>query len=166
MDEKLLSAVIAGGISLVISFLTYIATERRLKHERSSATRQIAQKFAEELLKHRLRLYPGAFVATSSLGKGNADDDGLPEKFKASLDELRKWKTGEVEVVISEDAENCYYELIERPKRSPGRQNLYNRDQLNGIYHARQKFRGALRRDLGLLKAASRLRLHLPEDDV
>jgi hypothetical protein len=166
MDEKLVAALIAGVVSLLVSLLTYWATERRIRHDRSSTARQIAQRFAEELLKHRLRLYPGAFVATTNLGKGSADDASLPEKYRVALDELRKWKTGEVEVVISEEAEDRFHELVERLKRNPGRGSVYNKDQVGLIFQARQKFRGALRRDLGLMRSASRMRLQLPEDDA
>jgi hypothetical protein len=165
MDEKLLAALIAGIISVVVSMLGYWAAERKLRHERQSGARQMAGKFAEELLKHRLRLYPGAFVATAELGKGSADDEALPAKFRQCGEELRKWKTGEVEVVISEEAENRYHELLERLKKNPARRHLYHKDQVDLIFQARQKFRGALRRDLGLMRAASRMRLQLPEDD-
>lgn len=166
MEEKLVSALVAGAVSLLVSVLTYWATERRLRHDQSSAARQMAQRFAEELLKHRLRLYPGAFVATSTVGKGSADDDGLPEKYRSALEDLRKWKTGEVEVVISEEAEDKFHELVERLKRNPGRGSRYNKDQIDLIFQARQKFRGYLRRDIGLMRSASRMRLNLPEDDL
>ncbi len=165
IGDQVLAAIVSGVVSLLVSVTVYWAADRKLRQERVSSARQIAQKFAEELLRHRLRLYPKAFEVTSSLGKGDSDDPALVTTYKNCLDDLRQWKTGEVELVISEFAEDRYYELIEKLKKNPGRGSLYNRDQVLRIFNARQRFRGALRRDLGLLKTASRMRIDLPEDE-
>ncbi|NBQ68714.1 MAG: hypothetical protein EBU46_07750 [Nitrosomonadaceae bacterium] len=76
---------------------------------------------------------------------------GKVEKLKLSFQRMRKI--------------DRYYDLIERLKKNPGRKEKYSIDQLEAIWNARQRFCGSLRRDLGLLRNASRMRLQLPEDE-
>ena len=161
MPDALLSAVVAAAVSLLVSAVAYLASARKLRSERQAHERVIAQKFAEELLRHRLRLYPKAFVITGRLGIGDSEDEDLVARFQQIKIDLQAWKIGEVECIMSVGAEDAYQELIERVKRNPERGTKYSKDQLSKLYVLRQTFRGALRRDLGLLHSSARLRLDL-----
>ena len=88
IGDQVLAAIVSGVVSLLVSVTVYWAADRKLRQERVSSARQIAQKFAEELLRHRLRLYPKAFEVTSSLGKGDSDDPALVTTYKNCLDDL------------------------------------------------------------------------------
>jgi hypothetical protein len=152
MNDPVLTAIIAGGVSITASIITYVSARRQIRSQRETIERQLTHKFTERLYELRLSHYPLAFEITEPLGKlKSAQPDQLPARFGEILDRLKKWKSGEVNLVLSDYATDMFYTLERRLKRNPGNGKTYSEEQLDAIWDARQRFRGALRRDVGLL---------------
>lgn len=153
MDSKVTSALIAGGVSFLIAIISYITTVFKVKHDNKKLELELKNKYTEKIYERRLALYPEAFVITDKLGK-NIDkikEEKIPSLYLGIEKELRKWKSGEVNLILSESSINAYYTLLKCFKSNPALGSRYNKDQYDRFYSSRTKFRNCLREDIGLL---------------
>lgn len=152
LNDKILTALIAGGVSLVVAIITYLSTIGKIRSERRNLEKQIKTKFTERLYELRLKNYPIVFEITDKLGKKKAfDAEIIPEKYKQIEKQLRDWKSGEVGLILSETSLEIYYELLKAFKAKMALGNKYNDEQLQRFYNIRTEFRNSLRKDIGLL---------------
>ena len=113
LNDKILTALIAGGVSLVVAIITYLSTIGKIRSERRNLEKQIKTKFTERLYELRLKKYPIVFEITDKLGKKKAfEEQIIPEKYKQIEKQLRDWKSGEVGLILSETSLEIYYELL------------------------------------------------------
>lgn len=152
LNDKIITGLIAGGVSLVVAIVSYLSTIGKIRHERRNLEKQIKSKFTERLYELRLKHYPIVFEITDKLGKKKAfDAEIIPEKYKQIEKKLREWKSGEVGLILSETSLEVYYELLKAFKAKLALGNMYNDEQLQRFYNIRTEFRNSLRKDLGLL---------------
>ncbi len=152
LNDKILTALIAGGVSLVVAIITYLSTIGKIRSERRNLEKQIKTKFTERLYELRLKNYPIVFEITDKLGKKKAfDAEIISEKYKQIEKQLRDWKSGEVGLILSETSLEIYYELLKAFKAKMALGNKYNDEQLQRFYNIRTEFRNSLRQDIGLL---------------
>jgi hypothetical protein len=152
MPYTIITALIAGSISLIVSVITYVTTKRQMALEREKLERQLKRKFTERLYDLRLQHYAKAFEITENLGKGELTATaGLQSQHIAIRDQLKNWKSGEVNLIISDKALEEFYELLRALKKNPEKGTVYSNTQIDNLWRARNKLRGALRFDLGLL---------------
>ena len=101
----------------------------------------------------RLSLYPEAFEITTQAGK--VYDRPIAEVVKAHneiADSLKKWRNSEVMLVISDFALERSYDLERELRKNPDKpKSHFSEEQWRRMWGKRQKFRHALRKDLGLL---------------
>ena len=55
VNEAVLTAFIAGGVSIIVAIITYISTVRKVKAENTMLEKQIQTKFLEKLYELRLK---------------------------------------------------------------------------------------------------------------
>jgi hypothetical protein len=146
LSDALLTALIAGGISILISLLTHFTTVRQMRSEREKLERQLEHQFTERLYNLRLQYYPEAFRITERLGK-----EMTVSALRDIDTQLKNWKAAEVNLVISNKAQQAFYRLRDLLKKNPEQSDMYSEQQVGNIWRARNRFRGELRRDLGLL---------------
>jgi hypothetical protein len=152
MTSEVSSGLIAAGVSLVGSLLTYLISGRQISSERHKLEREMQRKFTERLYEIRIKTYPAAFAFTEMVAKPNGV---LPEEmFARHLEirqKLRAWKSAEVTFLLSNSSFEAFRDLERRLKKNPDKGNHYSPDQLNRLWHSRNRFRSELRRDVGLL---------------
>jgi len=153
-SEAVFTALIAGGVSIIVALVTYISTIKKVKAENVILEKQIQTKFLEKLYELRLKNYPKAFQLTDILGKKKGisiKENEIPARYKEIEKELRTWKSGESSLILSERSLDAYNELINSFKAQFALGDKYNDEQLQRFYKARTKFRCELRKDIGLM---------------
>ncbi|MBV6402512.1 MAG: hypothetical protein CNIPEHKO_02824 [Anaerolineales bacterium] len=146
MSNEVISALIAGVVSLIVSLLTFLLTTKQMRLEREKLERQLERQLTERLYNLRLASYPEAFRITEPLGKKS----GLAD-VRSISNRLRNWKAAEVSLVLSYRARQAFYDLQEVLKKNPETKSGFSDVQIQKIWHLRNRFRGELRRDLGLM---------------
>ncbi len=146
MQPELISALIAGVVSLIVSLIAYITSIRSIKMEREKLERQLERQFTDRLYNLRLDNYPEAFRITESLGKNNT----LVQTQEISK-QIKNWKAGEVSLILSNRARQSFYNMQEAINKQPETNKGFSEQQSFKIWKLRNLFRGELRRDLGLL---------------
>lgn len=153
ISEKLLTVLIAGGVSLVGGLISYFASDRTTKQTLASKERQFEQeikiKFIEKLYELRLQCYPEAFANTGKIKRKKAPDFiNSQEELREILNSLETWVEEEAGLFLSKDAIRAHRELREVLGKNPAFQNKYSKEQADKIWEARNEFRKWLRRDL------------------
>lgn len=160
LNDKITTGIIAGGISIVGFCFTYLTTKRKLRQEKIHFNRNLSNSYVEKLYELRIKHYGQAFEITDLVGKKIEKTLGeLPYYHQEVLNEIRSWKSGEVNLVLSEKSLMAYYELIRHLQLSVDAENIYTNEMLDEMWEARTQFRLALRTDLGLLHSVDGLDL-------
>ncbi|SFB72123.1 hypothetical protein SAMN04487907_101255 [Zunongwangia mangrovi] len=147
-----LDMIISISASIFSSSITYYLAVRKSRNDKLNLEREISARYGEKLNELRLKYYGRAFELTDLLGKRIRDEDDLPGIYKTLINGLRDWKTGEVNLILSDNSLNCFYELIEASKAELALGTKYNDQQLDKIWLKRTGFRNSLRQDLGILR--------------
>jgi hypothetical protein len=160
LNDKVVTTIIAGGISTIGFVLTYYAARRKTRQELELFDRKLSNNYVEKLYELRIKHYGKAFEITDLVGKKIDKTLGeLPYCHQEVLKEIRAWKSGEVNLVISEEALLLFYTLIEHLQLSVDAEGIYTEVQLKELWNVRTNFRVALRSDLGLLHSVNELDL-------
>lgn len=153
LDEKLVSALIAATVSLVVALLSAVASRRALAAERENLERQLQRRFTEKLYDLRLDHYPKIFEVTLKLRGQNLKKGSTAltrESTTALAESLDEWR-GKSGFILSEAALEQFYALRRALRRKPASDGIYSPEQLAEIWRARVGFHHALRADIGLL---------------
>jgi hypothetical protein len=152
MDANFKSALIAGGVSIVVSLISIIVAKAKIKSEFKILRLQHRQLFNEKLIDLRLDVYPEAFDATQNIGKiSNYSANEILEITKAARTKLTEWASRKAGLLLSDKSLDAFYELKDALSKNPEKKNTYSHKQLENIWLARNKFRGSLRDDILLL---------------
>lgn len=151
-NDKVVTTLIAGGVSSVGFVLTYFAAKRKSQQVLKLSDRELSNKYVEKLYELRIKHYGRAFEITDLLGKQfeNSKTEVLLH-HESCLQSLRDWKKGEVNLVISEEALMAYYKILKALQELPDSGGEFSKKQLESIWECRNLFRKSLRQDLGLL---------------
>ena len=145
-SPSLLTAITSLVISLVALFQFY----RNLNFQQKQFNKTINRNLTTKLYDLRLEIYPKAFEITDNIYKdkgGNYDT----EKLKNVLNELIEWKKGKLNLIISSEALESYYQLRNNLMKNPANNSKYSPEQIDKITNSNNNFRKQLRRDLGFL---------------
>ncbi len=149
------AALIAGVVALIVSIITHYttvsATKRQLVLEREKLEKSIRQPYIERLYDLRVKCYAEVFMITEKLKRYSATEENLQLHFRSVREELKEWKATEASFVMSDGALKMFYALRKELKKNPEKETLYSDTQLENIWRARNRFRGALRDDVKLL---------------
>lgn len=141
--------MIAGAVSLVGSIFSYKSTARKVKTEADAFKFELERKWTARLYEERFRLCPEAFKITGLI-RQYAAPEYLPPKEK--VDELRKklnvW-AAEAGLFMSRDAARACMELRNAMAKQPAHGEKYSKEQGEKVWRFRNKFRHALRNDIG-----------------
>jgi hypothetical protein len=144
MSPNLTAALIAGGVSLATALITYFSTKWKTQKDLEGA-------FASRLQQLRLDHYPKAFEITERLGKrGNWSMEDASTMWLNLIVELRIWKSGIPALIMSNQTLSAYYAINEAMKASFAKGSHFGEQQIDRIIISRDKFRKALRKDIGV----------------
>lgn len=152
MDTKVIAALIAGVISVIGFLITFFATLYKINVERENIKKQLARDFTDKLYALRLEIYPEAFEITQEIGKKAIfSDQEIIDISSEARHKLKDWGSKKAALVLSERSLEAFYELKDLLSKNPGDGTKYTDIQIKNIWLARNKFRGSLRNDVGLL---------------
>ncbi len=148
MTDKIIAAIIAGGVSLIGACISYFYNRRKLKSEHDALLKGLKSKYSEKIHELRLELYGEAFDITDKINQRSAPDfiNSHDELIDIS-NEISNWKRGKVSLVISGEVISIYHEFYDTLRKNPAGEN-YSEEQAKKIWNLRTRFRSTLRKDL------------------
>jgi len=150
MTDFFTPSLVTAITSLVISLVALFQFYRNQNFQHKQFNKTINRNLTTKLYDLRLEIYPKAFEITDNIYKdkgGNFDTIRL----KNVLNELIEWKKGKLNLIISSEALESYYQLRNNLMKNPANNNNYSPDQIEKITNSNNNFRKQLRRDLGFL---------------
>ncbi len=150
MTDFFTPSLVTAITSLVISLVALFQFYRNQNFQQKQFYKTINRNLTTKLYYLRLEIYPKAFEITDNIYKdkgGNFDT----ERLKNTLNELIEWKKGKLNLIISSEALESYYQLRNNLMKNPANNNNYSAEQIEKITNSNNNFRKQLRRDLGFL---------------
>lgn len=150
MTDFFTPSLVTAITSLVISLVALFQFYRNQNFQQKQFNKTINRNLTTKLYYLRLEIYPKAFEITDNIYKdkgGNFDT----ERLKNTLNELIEWKKGKLNLIISSEALESYYQLRNNLMKNPANNNNYSAEQIEKITNSNNNFRKQLRRDLGFL---------------
>lgn len=150
--EKVLIAVISGTISLLVSFIAYLVARKRMQHENKKLMREIETSYSHKLYEQRVALYPkGYAIAGKVLRRKKPQLIPDVKDLEYIRFELNAWVEKEAGLFLSVKAIKAYWQFRNQLYKNPARHDGWTEEQAESLMEARDKFRKALREDLGNL---------------
>jgi hypothetical protein len=153
MDDKLTSALIAAGVSLIVALSSYLHNRRSLQIQRKQFEKQMQRQFTQKLYDLRLEYYPKLYLITSKLSGRvvRANSEVLtPDYVSGVVNELNQWRI-QYGLILSENAEYNFIKLRKALRRKPESKGMYSAQQCAEIWSSRVDLNRAIRTDLGIL---------------
>lgn len=150
MEQYIIPSAIAMITSFLVSFLSYKQFIRSNELQQKQFDRSFNRALTTKLYDLRLNVYPRALEITDKIYKakgGNYDSTIIQE----ALEELIEWKKGLVDLIISVEALESFFELRDALMKNPETQYKYSSVQVENISNKTKNFRRQLRRDIGFL---------------
>ena len=150
MTDFFTPSLVTAITSLVISLVALFQFYRNQNFQQKQFNKTINRNLTTKLYYLRLEIYPKAFEITDNIYKdkgGNFDT----ERLKNTLNELIEWKKGKLNLIISSESLESYYQLRNNLMKNPANNNNYSAEQIEKITNSNNNFRKQLRRDLGFL---------------
>jgi hypothetical protein len=150
MNDFFTPSLVTAMTSLIISLVALFQFYRSQNFQQKQFNKTINRNLTTKLYDLRLEIYPKAFEITDNIYKekgGNFDT----EKLKNILNELIEWKKGKLNLIISSEALESYYQLRDSLMKNPANNKNYSSEQIEKITNSNNNFRKQLRRDLGFL---------------
>lgn len=150
MSDFFSPSLVTAITSLVISLVAFFQFYKNQNFQQKQFNKTINRNLTTKLYDLRLEIYPKAFEITDNIYKdkgGNFDS----ERLKNVLNELTEWKKGKLNLIISSEALESYYQLRNNLMKNPADKNKYSPEQVDKITNSNNNFRKQLRRDLGFL---------------
>lgn len=138
MTNAVDTALIAGGISVAVGLLSFLATWRTLASEHRRQERELQRRLTEKLIERRLIVYPKAFEITE------------PLRLYGVRSQLTIWDRTEAALIMSRECLQTYRSLRDGLAIEPSG-GVFTREQLDSIWHAKNDFRHRMRADVNLL---------------
>lgn len=148
--KVLIPALIAGITSLIVCIVAFFQFLKAQKNEQERFDKKLSRDLTSKLYDLRLAHYPKAFEITDEIYK---EKGGVlaPNKVKDASLELINWKKGVVNLIISAEARDVYFQLRDVLMKQPAEGSKFSDSQVENIINLTRIFRKQLRRDLGFM---------------
>ncbi|MDD4674014.1 MAG: hypothetical protein PHI03_13880 [Bacteroidales bacterium] len=150
MEEYLTPSIIAALTALVLSLITLFQFFRNQRFQQKQFEELNNRNLTTKLYDLRLDYYPKAFDITDNIIKEKGGNYN-PTKLSKTLNELIDWKKGVVNLIISVESRDSYFELRDVLMKNPSENGDFSNAQIKKIECAKRNFRKQLRRDLGFM---------------
>jgi 6-pyruvoyl-tetrahydropterin synthase len=159
MSEHLVAALIAGGVSLLVSGIGFLAALMQVRSNIRRVERELQHAYTNRLYDQRMKHYPEGFrIAGRIMQRRKPALLDPPETLGSIRDQLNEWAEGEAGLYLSGEALRAYWGLRDALSKKPGLGDQYAPEQAEKIWQARVAFRKQLRRDMGNLYGADQER--------
>jgi hypothetical protein len=143
------SALIAGIVSLIGGVLTYRASLISTRHLYKSKERELSRKMTEKLVDLRLQTYPSAFQILSKLTEKELNESDITKQECLDIrKELMDWKNQKAVFLLSENAFKSYYKLLETLAIS---EDKLTKKEAHNVQQAKNDLSRKLRVDVNLI---------------
>ena len=157
MEDFFSPSIIAAVTALILSLITLFQFFKNQRFQQKQFEKLSNRNLTTKLYDLRLENYPQAFDITDDLFKnkgGNYDS----EQIKDVLKNLLEWKKGVVNLIISVEARDSYFELRDALMKNPANGNSFSSEQITKIDNSTRNFRKQIRRDLGFMFREEKIR--------
>ncbi|OWU65637.1 MAG: hypothetical protein CBB60_003680 [Armatimonadetes bacterium Cent15-Ar3] len=152
MDDKLVTALVAGIVSLLVSGIGFASAWFGLRAKRQELERQFGAKYMERLYELRLKEYPVAFQITKGLTvPPKAWKSYQREAILQKKIDLSEWINGTAGLIASADVIRAVRPLISTLGAPYGNGNEYQKAQMQKMISLTIQLRRELRRDVQFL---------------
>lgn len=150
MEDYFTPSIIAALTALILSLLTLFQFFKNQRFQQKQFDKLNNRNLTTKLYDLRLENYPKAFDITDCIFKEKGGNYN-PAELSKSLKELIDWKKGIVNLIISIESRDSYFELRDVLMKNPAENGAYSMEQIKKIDTATKNFRKQLRRDLGFM---------------
>lgn len=154
MTGKIITALIAAAVSLIVSMFSYWSLRKKIASEEKRHALDHKRKLAEKLLDLRLQSYPKAFEITDRL-RGDiikkGGDNTTPAYIELTLDLLHTWHRESAGFLLTKESLHAYRALRSALQIPPAKDQAYSKEQRLQMFRCKNRFRGTLKSDLNLL---------------
>lgn len=150
MVEYLTPSIIAALTALILSIITLFQFFKNQRFQQKQFDKLNNRNLTTKLYDLRLDNYPKAFDITDNIFKEKGGNYN-PEEISKTLKELIAWKKGIVNLIISVESRDSYFELRDVLMKNPAENGTFSIQQIKKIDTATKNFRKQLRRDLGFM---------------
>lgn len=157
MKEFFTPAIATAGASFIISLVTLYQLFRNQRFQQSQFNKTLDRTLTTKLLDLRLEHYPKAFEITDLIFKESGGNYNH-EKLSLLLTELILWKSGVINLIISNESLQSFYLIRDSLMKNPGNETHYSKEQVDKISNNTKEFRRQLKRDLGFLHREEKYR--------
>ena len=155
LTDKILAAIIASSISLIIAIITHLTTAKKIKIEKSNLEKEFEHRYIDKLFEKRIDLYPTAFAIAGKASRLKAPEYIVPSEDLLKVKyELTDWAEGEAGLFMSKELVEAFYNFTNVLSKKPSNGENYSLEQADKIWNYRNNFRSKLRRDLGILHSS------------
>ncbi len=160
MDDKIITVLIAGSISIIVSIVGFVSSWIALRAKRNEIYTQLKNGYMERLYEMRLQHYPQALEITKYLtmlpkgGKSFNRDHVL-----AIRNSLGDWLNSHGGLVASGSVISASHKVRERLSANYGGNQEYTREQMEKMIMVTVNFRRELRADIRFLHASDTSRI-------
>lgn len=148
--EILTPALITASVSLVVSLMTLFQFFKNKRFQEDQANRASNRAFTTKLYDLRLENYPRAFEIVDAIYREKGGQLN-PVLIRSTCDDLIKWKTGIINLIISNEARRSFYVLRDLLLKNPAAKDSYSVEQSDKINTVLKDFKRQLRRDVGFM---------------
>ena len=152
MDPDIRVALIAGGISVCISIISFLSSLLVIKGQQLDLERKIQNQYTDKLYSLRLEHYPQAFILTEQIQQRPKPKKIIERTELQNIAlQLYSWKTGAVSLIISKRSLDKFFALRDALSVGYAENDRFSDSQVERIMNTRNEFRSSLRQDIGLL---------------
>ncbi len=150
MDAKIISAIIAGVVSITASIVTIFLAKKKIQSENENLSRSLSHQFTSRLYDQRLPAYQHAISIASKLSKRQAPSFPYTQNHTDNIYKmLLKWKSTEGSLILSSNSNTLFHELLDLLQKHAS-VNL-DEDLSNKIWGAKNTLVSSLRSDLDIV---------------
>ncbi|MBB6521144.1 hypothetical protein [Pseudoteredinibacter isoporae] len=149
MEEKILTTLIAGGVSLIISLIGFISTRMSLQGKKREIEIQIDNIYMQKLYEERLAHYPTALDATKYLTRVPKNNNSFDRQSVLKIrSQISDWMNGPGGLIASRQLIESGYKLRDCLSSNYEYNNRYSKPQMDKIVNITSQFRRNLRKDI------------------
>ena len=150
MEEYYTPSIITALTALILSIITLFQFFKNQRFQQKQFDKLNNRNLTSKLYDLRLDNYPNAFDITDNIFKEKGGNYNS-EQISKVLRELIEWKKGVVNLIISVESRDSYFELRDTLMKNPAENGSFSNEQIMKIENASKDFRKQLRRDLGFM---------------
>ena len=152
LNDKILSALIAGVISLTVAVIAFITNRFTLRSAQKRFDSQLQRNMTEKIYDMRLEHYPTAMKITDALRRSRLSSKKVTKDYlRDVLNDIDKWHSTKAGFILSKNSLSQLYKLRDVLRHDPDKDGSYSDEIIDKIWRTKGAFRSALANDIKFL---------------